>query len=69
MPNVMVTPHVAFYSAAAIEELARRAAEQVAQVLRGEIPTHLVNPAVLDHPWRRFHFGRNRYSPHKNAKS
>jgi D-3-phosphoglycerate dehydrogenase / 2-oxoglutarate reductase len=50
LPNVMVTPHVAFYSVAAIEELARRAAEQVAQVLRGEIPTHLVNRTVLDTP-------------------
>ena len=50
LPNVMVTPHVAFYSAAAIEELARRAAEQVAQVLRGEVPVHLVNPAVLNKP-------------------
>jgi D-3-phosphoglycerate dehydrogenase / 2-oxoglutarate reductase len=48
MPNVMITPHVAFYSTGAIEELARRAAEQVAQALRGEIPTHVVNQAVLE---------------------
>lgn len=47
MPNVIVTPHVAFYSATAIEELARRAAEQVAQVLCGEVPAHIVNSSVL----------------------
>ncbi len=45
--DVIVTPHAAFYSAAAIEELARRAAQEVARVLRGERPESLVNPAVL----------------------
>lgn len=47
MSNVIVTPHVAFYSATAIEELVRRAAEQVAQILRGDVPTHVVNGNVL----------------------
>jgi hypothetical protein len=27
------------------------------------------NRPAPDHPWRRFRLGRNRYSPHKNAKS
>lgn len=27
------------------------------------------NRPAPDHPWRRFRFGRNRYSPHHNAKS
>src|SRR5690606_8909901 len=47
LENVLVTPHAAFYSTGAVAELARRAAEQVAQVLRGEEPPHLVNPNVL----------------------
>lgn len=45
--DVLVTPHAAFYSSAAIEELARKAAQRVAQTLRGEIPSHIVNPQVL----------------------
>jgi D-3-phosphoglycerate dehydrogenase / 2-oxoglutarate reductase len=51
-PNVIVTPHVAFASAEAVEELRRRAAEHVACVLRGERPPHIVNPAVLATPGR-----------------
>lgn len=35
-PDVIVTPHVAFSSAASLEELRRRAAEEVVRVLRGE---------------------------------
>lgn len=45
--DVIVTPHAAFYSGSAIEELARKAAQQVAQTLRGETPSNIVNPAVL----------------------
>jgi len=47
LDNVIVTPHVAFASAASIEDLRARAAERVVQVLRGEVPPNLVNPAVL----------------------
>ena len=47
MDNVLVTPHTAFYSEAAIAELAFKGAEHVAQVFRGEVPTNVVNPAVL----------------------
>jgi D-3-phosphoglycerate dehydrogenase len=49
-PNVLVTPHIAFASREAVEELRRRAAEHVACVLRGEHPPHVVNPAVLTAP-------------------
>jgi len=45
--DVLVTPHAAFYSGPAIAELARKAAQQVAQTLRGETPDNLVNPQVL----------------------
>jgi D-3-phosphoglycerate dehydrogenase len=46
-PRVIATPHVAFYSEAAIIDLATKAARHVAQGLRGEIPACVVNPEVL----------------------
>jgi phosphoglycerate dehydrogenase-like enzyme len=52
-PRALVTPHVAFSSAAAIEEVARRAAAHVADALAGRVPPHVVNPAVLDAPGLR----------------
>ena len=45
--NVILTPHSAWYSSAAITKLQRKAAEEVARVLRGERPKSLVNPDVL----------------------
>ena len=48
LENVIVTPHAAFYSVAATAELARKAAENVVTVLRGEVPKTLVNAEVLD---------------------
>lgn len=50
LDQVVITPHAAFYSEASIEELARKAAERVAQVLRGEVPACVVNPEVLARP-------------------
>jgi D-3-phosphoglycerate dehydrogenase len=50
LDNVIATPHVAFSSAASIDDLQRRAAGHVAQALRGETPDHVVNPAVLRQP-------------------
>jgi D-3-phosphoglycerate dehydrogenase len=47
-PRVIATPHVAFYSEAAIIDLATKAALHVAQALRGEVPDRVVNPAVLE---------------------
>jgi D-3-phosphoglycerate dehydrogenase len=49
-PAAIVTPHSAFYSDGAIAELAGKAARNVAQILRGEIPATIVNPEVLDSP-------------------
>jgi D-3-phosphoglycerate dehydrogenase len=46
-PQVIVTPHVAFYSTEATEELRTRVARQVVAFLRGERPENIVNPAVL----------------------
>jgi len=45
--RILVTPHVAWYSEESVIELERRAAEQAAQILRGEAPTHLVNVELL----------------------
>lgn len=47
LDNVIVTPHAAFYSQEAIADLQTRAARHVAQALTGEVPDHVVNPAVL----------------------
>jgi D-3-phosphoglycerate dehydrogenase / 2-oxoglutarate reductase len=46
--NAIVTPHAAFYSDAAIAELEAKAANNVAEVLRGRLPVNIVNPTVLD---------------------
>jgi D-3-phosphoglycerate dehydrogenase len=54
LENVLVTPHTAFYSEAATIELAQKAAAHVAQLLRGEVPTNLINPTVLTQPNCRF---------------
>ncbi len=48
LENVIVTPHAAFYSETAIEELARKAAQNVVQVLQGRVPASIVNPEVLE---------------------
>ncbi|MDP6714480.1 MAG: C-terminal binding protein [SAR202 cluster bacterium] len=49
LDNLLVTPHVAFFSQEATLELEQRAAREVAYVLTGRMPDNLVNPAVLDH--------------------
>ena len=43
LDNVIVTPHAAFYSPAAIAELQHKAASQVIMALHGKTPTYLVN--------------------------
>jgi len=50
LDNVIVTPHAAFYSSEAIEEVEQKAAEQVAQVLRGAVPANAINPTVVQQP-------------------
>lgn len=46
-PNVILTPHLAFYSRESVIELQTKAAEEVARALRGEPPRSPVNPEVL----------------------
>jgi D-3-phosphoglycerate dehydrogenase / 2-oxoglutarate reductase len=50
MENVIVTPHTAFYSDAAISELQTKAARNVAMALRGEPPPTTINRPVLERP-------------------
>ena len=46
-PRVIVTPHVAFYSPEATEELRVRVARQVVAYLRGKRPENVVNSPAL----------------------
>jgi len=45
--RVIVTPHSAFVSTEAVEDLRRRTAQQVAAKLSGGVPPNVVNPNVL----------------------
>ncbi len=45
--NVVINPHAAWYSIAAFAELQAGAPGEVARVLRGEVPLHVVNRKVL----------------------
>lgn len=47
LPNVILTPHLAFYSRESVIELQTKAAEEVARTLKGEPPRSPVNPEVL----------------------
>ena len=47
MENVIITPHVGYYSDASEKELQQKAAEQVALVLKGEMPKYIVNRELL----------------------
>lgn len=45
--NVIITPHMGWYSEDTVDEVQRIAAEQVLQCLQGKVPTNLVNKEVL----------------------
>lgn len=47
MANVILTPHMSFYSAESLMDLQIRAAEEVVRVIQGNPPLHAVNPEVL----------------------
>jgi D-3-phosphoglycerate dehydrogenase len=50
LPNVITTPHAAFYSEQSLDDLKVQAAENVAAVLAGQRPAYVVNPEVLELP-------------------
>ena len=47
--RVIATPHAAFLSQESVEELRRRTAHQIADVLSGRMPEHVVNPETCGH--------------------
>ena len=50
LDNIIITPHVAFFSQESTLELEQRAAAEVVSVIHGRMPDNLVNSNVLDHP-------------------
>lgn len=46
--DVILTPHIGFYSEESLVELQTKAAQEAARVLRGERPRYPVNPQVLE---------------------
>lgn len=50
LPNVVTTPHVAFYSEESLIDLRTLATRNVAAVLAGRRPAWVVNPSVLNLP-------------------
>lgn len=48
LPNVIATPHVAFYSEVSIQRVVDEVMEEAIRVLRGQRPLNLVNPAVCE---------------------
>ena len=46
-PDVVITPHTAFSSRESVEELQRKAAEQVVVALEGRVPPYALNAAQL----------------------
>jgi D-3-phosphoglycerate dehydrogenase len=47
-PNLILTPHAAFDSVEAVQELQRKAATNVLDILQGRRPAYVINPAVHD---------------------
>jgi len=47
-PNIILTPHLAFYSRESVIELQTKAVEEVARALKGGPPRSPVNPEVLN---------------------
>jgi D-3-phosphoglycerate dehydrogenase len=48
MPNVILTPHSAYYSERSAEVVRRETLNEALQVLRGKRPQTVANPGVLE---------------------
>ncbi len=48
LENLILTPHAAFYSESSFEELKKRTAQAVADVLQGKVISNLFNPEVSE---------------------
>ena len=48
LENLILTPHAAFYSESSFEELKKRTAQAVVNVLQGKVSSNLFNPDVLE---------------------
>ena len=59
LPNVIVTPHSAFYSEGSLRELQAKAAERVVEALTGKVPGTIANPAILRQANCRLAAGRD----------
>jgi len=46
--NIIITPHAAFYSVLSLNELKRKAAVEIDRVLKGGVPSSLVNRELLE---------------------
>lgn len=47
LDNVIITPHISYYSEESYAELKTKAAQAVLDVLKGELPKAIVNPQVV----------------------
>ncbi|NLC51958.1 MAG: hydroxyacid dehydrogenase [Firmicutes bacterium] len=50
--NILITPHIGWFTAEAFEKANRTLVEQVKSVLAGVEPPHVVNPEVIDR-WKK----------------
>lgn len=47
LPNLVITPHSAWYTEEAQESLQQQAAQEIGRILAGDKPANLVNPSVI----------------------
>ncbi len=47
LDNVIITPHISYYSEDSYAELKIKAAQALLDVLKGELPQAIVNPQVV----------------------
>ncbi|TET29407.1 hypothetical protein E3J68_01835 [Candidatus Aerophobetes bacterium] len=47
LDNLIITPHISYYSEQSYAELKTKAAQAVLNVLKGDLPKSIVNPQVV----------------------